>query len=161
MSNYAAKAMGASSNNLEQLVHTALPALVVSYDEANHRATLQPIYKYEDGSSYPQIQNAPVAKFRYKIMQNKGMTEPANAHSHSYSWTSSSGSGTTGGVPDHAHDIEFEEIVEEIKLLLRPGDLVLCICSEKSIDAMSTKAVHSPQSKRTFDLSDAFVVCLL
>lgn len=161
MSNYAAKAMGAGSDNLSKLLHTAFPAIVVSYDEASHKAAVQPLYKQDDGNNYPQIQGVPVAKWRYKILKNKISTEQANSHSHSYSWTSEGGSGTTGSTPAHTHDIQFTEVVEEIKLFLKQGDLVLCVCSEKSIDAMLTKVIHNPQSKRTFDLSDAIIVCIL
>jgi len=166
MSDYISKALNAKDNNMLEAMHTSFPALVVSYNEKAHTATLQPIYKYGDGSNYPQIQNAPVSKFRYKAIRQKGypsktrQTENEDSHTHAYSWTSVGGSGNTSST-SHLHNIEYEEYVEEIKLLLRPGDIVLCVCSEKSIDAMVNKSIHVPQSKRAFDISDAVVICLL
>ena len=161
MSDFLSRAMNASNNNSINSMHTCFPALVIAYDEITHTATLQPLYKYESGETYPQIQQIPVIKWRYKIKQNKNITESGLAHSHSYSWSDGSGSGTTGQESSHIHSILFEEIIEEIKLLLYPGDLVICSCSEKSIDSISSKQVHDPQSKRKFDISDAIVIGIL
>ena len=175
MSSFLAQAINSTSSNAVNNMHTCFPALVVAYNESEHTATLQPLYKYENGESYPQVQQVPVARWRYKIMQNKHITESETSsytgagspHDHHYTWSDSGGSGSTSTESSHAHTfphkhpIEFEEIIEEVKLLLYPGDLVLCVCSERSIDSINSRQVHDPQSKRKFDISDACVVCIL
>ena len=171
MSNYMAKAMDSGNKNAIKSMHTSFPAIVVSYDEALHLAVVQPLYKLETGESYPQIQNVPVAKWRYKIMKAKAATATVKDHKHSINGTTEAASGPsshshnyideTQDAGGHSHGMPVEEVIEEIKLLLAPGDLVLCVCCEKSIDSMASKKVHTPQSKRIFDISDAIIVCLL
>lgn len=143
MIDYTAKAFEANIERIFGGIHTGFPAIVVSYDKDKHTATLQPVYKYDDGESYPQIQNVPVAKFKTKIKKVKENT------------------GDASGEGVHNHTIETEEETKEFKLFLEEGDLVFCVCSEKSIDSMASKQVHNPQSKRTFNLSDAIVICHL
>lgn len=134
--------------NKDDNIHTVFPAIVISYDEAKQVAIVQPIFQYDDGQQYPQIQNVPVAKSRYKFKY--------------YRVAATTG---TGGAGDSAHnhtmsDTQTEELIE-LTLFLNPNDLVLCVCSERSIDSMSSKQVHNPQSKRKYDLSDAMIVCIL
>ena len=146
---YLEKTIGGMAGQLISNMHTAVPARVVSYDENAHTAVLQPLFKNFDGQDYPVIHDVPVSRWRYRIMQNKNITESGQSHSHP-----NSGSGPEAA---HKHPIEFEEIIEDIKMLLYKGDIVCCIIFEKSIDSISSKEVHLPLSKRTFDLSDGFV----
>lgn len=145
---YASMAIGSTNNNTLKSMHTIFPATVVSYDEGRHVANLQPLYMYDNGESYPQVQNVPVAKSRYALTH--------------YRVSANTG---TGGAGDAAHNHTMSDYpvtqVTELKLMLQPGDLVLCGCSEKSIDSMASKQVHNPQSKRKYDLSDALVLCIL
>ena len=146
MSDYIAKALQAGNENAARGMHTAFPALVISYNSSKHTATIQPLYKFSDGNNYPQIQNVPVAKQRYSVK-----------HYHVDDLT-----GSAGGIT-HTHTMSehTETEVEERLLLVQAGDVVFCICSEKSIDTMMSKQIHLPQSKRAFDISDAIIVCIL
>lgn len=158
---FADKAISGFSQQATENMHTSFPALVVDYSEENHTATIQPLFMYDASTGYPQIQAVPVARWRFKIMKSVPNSAAAGEHSHGYTWTASSGQGSTQPAGEHTHTIEETEIVEEISLLLNPGDVVLCCTCEKSIDSISSKQVHDPLSKRSFDISDAVIVCIL
>ena len=153
MSDYISQVIAGAQQNTLNSIHTSFPARVVAYNEAAHTATVQPLFKYETGEDYPQIQNVPVMRWRYRIMQNE--------HNTIEDITYPDPPAPPPNAPLHWHPILFEEIIEEIQLLLYPGDIVLCTCSEKSIDSFKSNKVHDPQSKRKFDITDAFVICIL
>lgn len=166
MTNSITNAISAVAGQSAGIIHTTFPAKVISYNEAAHTCTIQPLFMQEVTNStepltYPQVSNVPIVKWRYKIQQSKNISQPGSSHSHSYTWTDGGGSGVTGGEASHTHQIEFEEIIEEIKLFLVAGDIVVCSCSEKSIDDYAAGTVHNPQSKRKHDITDAIVIGIL
>lgn len=151
------EALSTISNNAVSNIHTTFPAKVISYNESANKCSIQPIFnqKLTDGEeiSYPQIQNVPVIKWRIK------------SHTHDYEGETEVSGGTT-----HRHEYKFEtnlnstynkEFPQEIKLILKSGDIVLCTCSEKSIDSIFSGQVHTPQSQRKHDITDAIVIGIL
>lgn len=133
-------------------IHTTFPARVVAYDAESHTATLQPLYKYQTASGeqfdYPQLLKVPVVRWRF-------------AHKH-YRVNQTTGAGGAGD-SSHSHSVSDTETTEteEIKLILQKDDLVICSCSERSIDDIFSGTVHLPRSTRKFDLTDAFVMALI
>lgn len=140
----AEQAMAAMTGNATANMHTGFPANVISYDGGSQTAAIQPLFKYDDGTSYPQVIGVPVAKYRFPI-KVAAITEQAS------------------GPQAHAHPIvQYETInIQLLPLVLEQGDLVWCSVSEKSIDGMSSRQVHKPLSDRKFDASDCVVLCIL
>lgn len=158
---YADKVFDNFGSNLMQNMHTSFPAIVVSFNEEEAKATVQPLYMFDNENSYPQIQNIPVIKQRFKM---KAVATQVDNHTHGFSWSGESGSGTTIGAGAHTHNITFLSGIEEeveYSLFIKAGDIVLCTCCEKANDLVSTKQVYNPQSKRQFDLTDSVIIGII
>lgn len=153
------KVFNAFNQGFTLSMHTSFPAIVVSYNEEDKTADVQPIYKLNETKNYPQILDVPVMKFRYKIKRPKLETEAESSHTHS----APADGGTTSSGTAHKHTIKIdeEEVEEEFSLFLKKNDIVLCVCCERSIDDVNSKKIHLPQSERRFDLSDAVIVGIL
>lgn len=149
----------AFGSNMLGGMHTSFPAKVVKYYEDENTCDIQPIYKINETENYPQVNEVPIIKFRYKFKRPKLETELESAHTHN----APNGGGTTSGGSPHKHEIKIstEDTEEEIKLFLKTGDVVMCVCSERSIDSVNSKTIHLPQSERKFDLTDAVVVGII
>lgn len=174
---YADDMLNNVAENLLNKIHTSFPAKVISYDEGTHTCNVQPLFNFPDGSSYPIIQNVPCPRMRFKEkhyvnfpgggpVEVDVVMETAGSHTHSYVGIEEGASSETGTKGDHTHTatVEIDETEEfeiiEYDFLFQAGDTVLCVCSEKSIDAASSGQVHSPLSHRQFDLSDAFIIAM-
>lgn len=141
--------MEATQGESKESMHTGFPATVVSFNRQTSKAVIQPVYKNNEGSNYPQIPDVPVAKYRFPFLM-PATTQPV---------------ATPAEGVNHAHtlinDTDTREHIMQVPLLLNPGDLVYCLCSEKSMDSVFSNTVHETQSKREFDLTDSVVICIL
>lgn len=133
-------------------LNTAMPCKVLSYDESNRRAKIQPLFKVKEygqnESSLAPIENVPVLMQRYKIHNNQGISISTDPGEHSQY----SGNGA------HQHnEITFKETVEFIPDI-QVGDTVLVVFCQRAIDeAMNGNNVF-PGTSRMFDIQDAVIV---
>lgn len=175
----AEKVFDSYNQGIEDNIHTAFPAKVVSVSGGT--CTVQPLFIAKNGLQYPQIQRVPIPKWRYSITKSVGTSEPAGDHTHSITNSAEAshthsvpeGAGTSGAGSSHTHSasetssgnhvhgIVEETVTETITLMVQPGDVVLCVACERSMDSVSSGQVHRPQSKRQFDLTDSVVVAIL
>lgn len=158
---FASKMFDSFGDNLVNDMHTFYPALIVSFDEVKNVAVIQPLYKFNDVDNYPQLQNVPVMKTRFKM---KTTISTVGNHQHSYTWSDSGGSGTTGAAGTHNHTISFVSGTEEevvFPMIVKPNDVVLCMVCEKALESVESRAIYKPMSQRKFDLTDSIIIGIL
>lgn len=114
-------------------IHTTFPAKVIKFDENKKSCTLQPLYQ------------TVITETQEKVDYPQLVNVPVLSWRMKFKITLE----------------ETTEHTEEMSLILNSGDIVLCTCSEKSIDSITQGLVHSPVSKRKFDLTDALVIGII
>ena len=154
-------------NQILLSVNTCMPCKVLSYDEKERRAKIQPLFKNKEVGKDPQalsvIEDVPVLWQRMKVHKKDffQVSIPEGEHTHSGGGHSQyTGSGThthSGGEHEHKKMKVTEDFIE-LHPVLKEGDTVLAVFAHRSIDEAMEGDLVYPGTSRVLSVQDAIIV---
>ncbi|RUL56456.1 Gp138 family membrane-puncturing spike protein [Lysinibacillus antri] len=143
---------GSVKGTLLTSINTAMPCKILSYNDSQRTAKIQPLFMVkevgQEPTSLPPIEDVPVLFQRYKVHNNAPISITTDTAPHPQ-YT---------GTGEHVHNaITFTESVEMIPDL-RPGDVVLAVFCQRSIDEAQNGQNVYPGTARMFSIHDAVIV---
>lgn len=118
-------------------LHTAMPCKVLSFNENEKTAKIQPLFKYKERKqepiTRPPIEDVPVVFQRFKTVDTRATSEEPLQYSD-------------------------EEVVREFMPFLEQGDVVLAVFSQRALDDVLNGDIAFPSQKRHHSLNDAVIV---
>ncbi len=118
-------------------LHTAMPCKVLSFNESEKTAKIQPLYKYKERNQEPitraPIEGVPVLYQRFKTVDTRATSEEPLQYTD-------------------------EEVIREFIPILNPGDVVMVVFSERALDDVMGGSVAYPSAHRHHNLHDAVII---
>lgn len=154
-------------NQILLSINTCMPCKVISYNEEERLATIQPLFKMKEAGKEPQalsiIEDVPVLWQRMKVHKKNffQVNIPEGEHTHSGGGHSQyTGSGVhshSGGEHEHKKMKVTEDFIE-LHPVLKAGDTVLAVFAQRSIDEAMEGKLSYPGSARILSVHDAIIV---
>ena len=131
-------------NQILLSINTCMPCKVLAYNESARTAKIQPLFMVKEVNRAPEklsvIEDVPVLFERVKIKNNTAISV---------------------NIPNSEHtQITFNEPVE-LEPSINPGDTVLVVFAQRSLDDALEGNLVYPGTSRLFDVHDAIIVGLL
>lgn len=126
------------------MANTTFPARVESWN--GQEATIQPLLmrkEYnEDAEVPPIVEGVTCIQHRYEVHDSKAISVFI-----------------PGGLENH-YSVTYNEPVY-FKPVFKPGDIVLCVVAQRSLDDIDSKQPYLPQKSRVMNLQDSVIVGVL
>ncbi len=118
-------------------LHTAMPCKVLSFNENEKTAKIQPLFKYKERNqepiTRPPIEDVPVLYQRFKTVDTRATSEDPLQYTD-------------------------EEVIREFIPILEKGDVVMVVFSERALDDVLGGSVAYPSAHRKHSLNDAVII---